>query len=54
MFVQDQSPARLFDILAKDKSTDDIAVSWLNPQTSKRIVVKNAPHVMDEIANLKP
>lgn len=54
MLLQDQSSARLFNILAKDKSTDDVAVSWLSPQTSKHVDVKASSPLLNAIENLKP
>jgi hypothetical protein len=54
LLVQDESAARLFGILAKDKSTDDVAVSWLSPQTGKHLDVKINGPLLNAIENLKP
>jgi hypothetical protein len=54
LLVQDESPAKLLGISPKDKSTVDVGVSWLNPSTTKHVVVGSGEKFMGDIGNLKP
>ncbi len=54
LIVQDESPAKLLGLTPKDETEADVGISWLNPNTSKHVMVKSGRTFMDEIAKLKP
>lgn len=54
LMVQDESPAKLLGINVRDKSMADVEVSWLNPSTSRHVVVKTGERFMEEVGKLKP